>query len=76
MNLDELTKLYDFPDKTAIITGGSGALGSEMAIALAELGANVAILDRVTDLSPTAQARLEKSSATAGPWPAICLTGT
>ena len=46
MNLDEVTKLYDFTGRTVVITGGAGVLGGEMACALVGVNANVAILDR------------------------------
>ena len=46
MYRDELYRQYDFSGRTIAITGGAGALGSEMACALAGLGANVAVLDR------------------------------
>ncbi|HXY69153.1 MAG TPA: SDR family oxidoreductase [Gemmatimonadales bacterium] len=46
MNLEELTQLYDFHDRTVVITGGAGILGGEMACALVGCRANVAILDR------------------------------
>jgi len=46
MNLDELTRLYDFSGRTVVITGGAGILGGEMACALVGCRANVAILDR------------------------------
>lgn len=46
MNLNELTKMYDFTGKTVVITGGAGILGAEMACALVGCNANVAILDR------------------------------
>ena len=46
MNLNEVTKLYDFTDRTVVITGGAGILGGEMACALVGVNANVAILDR------------------------------
>jgi NAD(P)-dependent dehydrogenase (short-subunit alcohol dehydrogenase family) len=51
MNLTELTELYDLSGKTAVVTGGAGVLGGEMAAALTGCGANVAILDRVTSLN-------------------------
>jgi NAD(P)-dependent dehydrogenase (short-subunit alcohol dehydrogenase family) len=44
-DLVELTKMYDFTEKTVAITGGAGVLGGEMARALAGCGAKVAILD-------------------------------
>ena len=62
MNLQALTQWYDFTGKTAVITGGTGVLGSDMACALVELGANVALLAR----QPTLAADLEQRLA-AGP---------
>jgi NAD(P)-dependent dehydrogenase (short-subunit alcohol dehydrogenase family) len=49
MDLNELSKLYNFAGKTIVITGGAGNLGSEMACALAGCGANVAIVNRNLD---------------------------
>jgi NAD(P)-dependent dehydrogenase (short-subunit alcohol dehydrogenase family) len=46
MNLQELSKQYDFAGKTVVITGGAGVLGGEMACALVGCNANVVILDR------------------------------
>lgn len=50
MNLTELTQWYDFTGKTAVVTGGTGVLGGEMACALVGCGANVAVLDRNPDI--------------------------
>jgi NAD(P)-dependent dehydrogenase (short-subunit alcohol dehydrogenase family) len=50
MNLNELTQLYDFSGKTAVITGGTGFLGGEIACALVGCGANVVVLDRNPNL--------------------------
>jgi NAD(P)-dependent dehydrogenase (short-subunit alcohol dehydrogenase family) len=50
MNLKKLTQWYDFTGKTAVITGGTGVLGGEIACALVGCGANVAVLDRNPDL--------------------------
>jgi NAD(P)-dependent dehydrogenase (short-subunit alcohol dehydrogenase family) len=44
--LDELRALYDFSGRTAVVTGGTGVLGSEMARALAACNANVCLLAR------------------------------
>jgi len=57
MNLDELTRMYDFTGQTMVITGGTGILGGEIACALVGCGANVALLDR--NLDP-AQGLLER----------------
>ena len=46
MNLQDVTHLYDFTDKTIVITGGAGVLGSEMACALMGCRANVVVIDR------------------------------
>ncbi len=51
MNLNELTRLYDFSGRTAVVTGGTGVLGGEIACALVGCGANVAVLDRNPNLS-------------------------
>ncbi len=39
-------KLFDISGRTAVITGGTGVLGSAMAIGLARAGANVVVLGR------------------------------
>ncbi len=41
----DIQKAYDFTGKTFAVTGGAGALGGDVVVALAELGANVMILD-------------------------------
>lgn len=46
MNLESLTQWYDFSGKTAVITGGAGVLGGEIACALVGCKANVVLLDR------------------------------
>lgn len=45
MDLPEITRLYDFTGKTVLVTGGTGVIGGEIAVALVHLGANVVILD-------------------------------
>ncbi|MEZ9709064.1 SDR family NAD(P)-dependent oxidoreductase [Vibrio breoganii] len=42
----KLNNLFDLKGKTALVTGGAGLLGGEIADALAELGANVIIASR------------------------------
>ena len=45
MNRDELMAMYDFTGKTFAVTGGAGALGGDVVVALAGCGASVMILD-------------------------------
>jgi len=49
MDLDEVTRLYNFVGQTVVITGGTGVLGGAIARALVGCGANVAILARNLD---------------------------
>jgi len=56
--LAELTKMYDFKGKTVAITGGAGVLGSDIVYALTGCGAEVAILDIVSELHPATIERL------------------
>jgi NAD(P)-dependent dehydrogenase (short-subunit alcohol dehydrogenase family) len=65
MDLDELTKMYDFTGKSVVITGGAGILGGEIACALAGCGANVAILDLEPKLAERLMPRLEASAGRA-----------
>ena len=53
-------KLFDLTGKTALITGGSRGLGLQMAEALGEMGARVAITARKQDELDAAAARLKK----------------
>lgn len=46
MNLAELQSLYDFTDRTVLVTGGAGVLGFEIARTLVECNAKVVILSR------------------------------
>jgi NAD(P)-dependent dehydrogenase (short-subunit alcohol dehydrogenase family) len=46
LNLDELTKAYDFSNRVVVVTGGAGILGGEMACALVGCNASVAVVDR------------------------------
>lgn len=59
MNLDELTKMYDFTGKTIVITGGAGILGGEIACALVGCNANVVIMDRDPRLADRLIERLQ-----------------
>jgi NAD(P)-dependent dehydrogenase (short-subunit alcohol dehydrogenase family) len=61
MNLNEVTKLYDFSGRTVVITGGAGVLGGEMACALIGVNANVVILDRDPALADLVVKRFEQT---------------
>jgi NAD(P)-dependent dehydrogenase (short-subunit alcohol dehydrogenase family) len=51
MNLQDVTKTYDFAGRSIVITGGAGVLGAAMVRTLAGCGASVAVLDRDLDLA-------------------------
>ncbi|RPI20068.1 MAG: SDR family oxidoreductase [Acidobacteria bacterium] len=61
MNLEEISKYYDFSGKTVVITGGAGILGGEMACALVGCRANVAIIDRDPKLFDRFMHRIDTS---------------
>jgi NAD(P)-dependent dehydrogenase (short-subunit alcohol dehydrogenase family) len=58
MNRDELMAMYDFTGKTFAVTGGAGALGGDVVVALAGCGANVMILDLRLEGVPAIKERL------------------
>ncbi len=58
MDIKQIQKIYDFSGKTVVITGGNGVLGGDIAVALAGLGANVAIADLNTDVTGDLQKRM------------------
>jgi len=60
MNLEALTSLYDFSGRTALITGGAGVLGSEIAAALLGCNANVILLDLDPQLAQNVIKRFPK----------------
>jgi len=53
----------EFAGKTAVVTGGTGVLGGEIAIALAKAGANVAILGRNRESGKNVQLRMGAKAA-------------
>ncbi len=54
MDIQTLTKQFDFCDQTIVLTGGAGVLGSEIACTLSGCNANVVLLDRDMDLAQKA----------------------
>jgi NAD(P)-dependent dehydrogenase (short-subunit alcohol dehydrogenase family) len=61
MNLEEITKNYDFTGRSIVITGGAGVLGGEIACALVGCGASVAIMDFDLALAETLIKRIDTS---------------
>jgi NAD(P)-dependent dehydrogenase (short-subunit alcohol dehydrogenase family) len=57
------TELFRVHGEVIVLTGGSGMLGSQFAIALADLGAKVAVLDRVLSGPVSDDARVLKVTA-------------
>jgi NAD(P)-dependent dehydrogenase (short-subunit alcohol dehydrogenase family) len=62
VNLEELRSLYDLTDCTALVTGGAGVLGGELACALMGCNANVVILDRDQELAGRVMERFPKAA--------------
>jgi len=44
MDFDQLKKMYDFTGQTVVVTGATGVLGGEIALAMAGCGANIVAL--------------------------------
>lgn len=63
MDLNELRKLYDFTDRTVVVTGGTGVLGGQLVCALAGCGANVAIVARDPSRADWLRERLQAAAA-------------
>ena len=63
MALPTVQQLYDLTGKVALVTGGARTLGYDMALALAEAGADVAITSRTLE---HAQVSAQKLSAATG----------
>ena len=59
--MNEPYSMFDVTNQVIALTGGAGVLGSEMACALAEAGAKIAILDMQTELHESVEQRLKQS---------------
>jgi NAD(P)-dependent dehydrogenase (short-subunit alcohol dehydrogenase family) len=66
MNLEELQSLYDFTDRTVLLTGGSGVLGLEIAHTLMQCNANVIILSRNRERAANSIAETRKQVQSKG----------
>lgn len=60
-----IQKLFSLQNKTAVITGGTGVLGSSMSKALAEAGAKLAILGRRIEVAQKLADEIQKAGGTA-----------
>ena len=69
MDLTELTKMYDFRGRTAVVTGGTGVLGRVMVRALVGCGADVAVLARNREKADAVLSEIE------GPGRAVAFSG-
>ena len=65
MDLAELTQIYNFKNKSVVITGGAGVLGGEIACALVGCHANVAIMDRNKEMAQQLIKRIDTTSGRA-----------
>jgi NAD(P)-dependent dehydrogenase (short-subunit alcohol dehydrogenase family) len=63
MDLDEISRAYDFTGRVVVITGGLGVLGTEMACALGSCGANVVIVDRNLEPAGRVQEAMGREAA-------------
>jgi len=61
MDLEELTRQYDFSGKVVVVTGGAGILCGEIACALAGCNAKVAIIDHAPENAARLSPRLDFS---------------
>src|SRR5438067_8480517 len=61
----DVQALFDVQDRTAVITGGSGHFGRAMTLALAQAGAQVAILGRHIETARTVAEAIEAKGNTA-----------
>jgi NAD(P)-dependent dehydrogenase (short-subunit alcohol dehydrogenase family) len=61
MSKYSINSYFNLEGKVIAITGGTGILGSEIACALGEVGAKIAILDIKTELADATKKRLDES---------------
>lgn len=65
MNSEDLARMFSLENRVALVTGGTGVLGSAMAQGLAAAGARVAILGRRLDACERAAGEIRNAGGTA-----------
>ena len=65
MNAETFSRMFDLTGRTAVITGGTGTLGSEIVCGLAECGAQLAVLHLHPERGPALLKRLGGCAANA-----------
>lgn len=60
ITMNKLASLFSLENKNVVITGAAGGLGSQFALTLAEMGANVFMLDKAEDNLGKAAAEAKK----------------
>jgi len=64
-HLEKLQRAFDFTGRTFVVTGGTGVLGGELALAFAQCGAQLAVLYRNAERGDALLKRLGKHAASA-----------
>lgn len=64
-HFEKLQQAFDFTGRTFVVTGGTGVLGGELALALAQCGAQLAVLYRKAESGDAFLKRLGKHAANA-----------
>lgn len=59
-HLEKMQQAFDFTGRTLVVTGGTGVLGGELALALAQCGARLAVLHRSAQSGEAFLGRLGK----------------
>ena len=71
--MEQVQELFSLAGKVAVVTGGTGVLGSEMARALARSGARVAVLGRREEKATRVAGEIEVAGGQSIPLPADVL---